>query len=167
MKTIKINAKKITNVFFAEKSLRDAGFALIGVVAAIGPSPYVHVHLEDRETKDPTPLIMTHVDPCLIEISSNKTVGVSGAPEALANNSDKHSITVSKKDPVTGSIAPGSEQLQIIADRAIPVSLTQRQLTNGVATFAIGPTLVAGPLVLRVVDQNGVLTPGAILLRFV
>lgn len=167
MKTIKIPGKRVSDVLAAEKALRDAGFAIIGVVAAIGPSPYVHVHLEDGETKDPTSLITAHVDPCRIEIVSDKAIGASGVPEALANGSDKHTLTITKKDPVTGLKVSGSENLQIIPDMMIQVSPTQRKFFDGVAQLTIGPSTMSGPLAVKVVDQNGILMAGSIMLRFV
>lgn len=166
MKTVQVDGKRVNDVAGLKQALDDAAFLVIGVSAQQGAAPFVRVHLEDAEAKDPTAIVNAWQDPAVLKATSNKPAGVGGVPEAVADGVDKHTLTLQKTDPNTGQVVPGTETLQVIPSQLIAVSNSRPTLVAGQVTVDVGPTTMVGELSVRVVDSGGSLVETAIKIRF-
>lgn len=164
MKTVTVS-KLVYEPGRVKKALEDGGFAVVNVASKATP-PTVYVYLEDAETKDPTAIVNAYQNPAKLEVTSNKPLGVGGVPEAQANGSDAHTLTIKKVNRETGQVAAGSEQVQIIPSQLVTVSPSKPNLNAGQATATLGPSSMVGELTVKVCDPAGVMVEGVIRLRF-
>jgi hypothetical protein len=164
MKTVTIS-KLVYEPERVRLALLAGGFAVVNVSAKQTP-PTVYVSLEDAETKDPATIVNAYQNPAKLEVTSNKSPGAGGVPEATANGSDTHTLTIKKINRETGLVAAGSEQVQIIPSQLVVVSPSKPTLSAGQATAVLGPSSMVGELTVKVCDPAGVLIEGDIRLRF-
>jgi len=165
MKTAVIANKRVYETGRLKAALGAAGFAVVNVASRQTP-PTTYVYLEDAETKDPAAVVAAYQNPAKLEIVSNKPVGVGGVPEAQANGSDTHVLTIKKVDRDTGQVVAGSEQLQVLPSQLVVVSPSKPTLSAGQATATIGPSAAVGEFVVKVCDPAGVLVEASARLRF-
>lgn len=166
MKTVKIANRKVCDLVRLRAHLVAAGFpsAQVGCDPS-GPDAYVY--LDDAEPKDPTASVNAYVDPAHLKVTSNKSGGVGGVPEALANGVDTHTLTIKKIDPVTGAdIFSGAEQVQVIPSQLVTVIPSKPNLIAGQITVEVGPTSMVGEFTVKVCDPAGALGEASIRLRF-
>jgi hypothetical protein len=165
MKTVEVPNKLVYEPGRVKNALVAANFAVDGVVSRQTP-PTVFVYLQDAEMKDPTAIVNAYQNPAKLEVTSNKSPGVGGVPEAQANGSDIHTLTIKKINRETGQVMPGSEQVQIIPSQLVAVSPSKPNLNAGQATAAVGPTNMVGEIIVKVCDPAGALVGGSLRLRF-
>lgn len=165
MKTVTISNKRVYEPGRVKAALEAANFSVDGVVGRQTP-PTVYVYLPDSEAKDPSSTVNAYQNPAKLELSSNKPAGVGGVPEAQANGTDTHTLTVKKINRETGQVVSGSEQVQIIPSQLLPVSPSKPNLSSGQATVQVGPSSMVGEVIVKVCDPSNGMVEGSIRLRF-
>lgn len=164
MKTVTVS-KKVYEPGRVKAALEAASFSVDGVVARETP-PSVFVYLPDAEMKDPAPTVNAYLNPAKLEVTSNKPAGVGGVPEAQANGSDTHTLTIKKINRETSQVSPGTEQVQVIPSQLVVVTPSKPNLNAGQITVQVGPTNMVGEIIVKVCDPSNGMIEGSIRLRF-
>lgn len=164
MKTVTV-PKRVVDLTGLQKAL-EASVPPFAVVGLLGELTQTLVYLQDSEVKDPVPIVQAWQDPGKLVVVSDRPLGVGGVPEADADGVDKHLLTITKVDQVTGQPMAGSEMLQVIPSQLVAVSNSKPSLVNGTAQVFVGPSGAVGELTVKVCDLAGALFEAVIKLRF-
>lgn len=165
MITFSYDQKRVLTVSALHKALERAGFRVHGV-STEPELGRVHVHLNDGETKDPSSAVASYSDPGRLSVTSDRPAGQDGVPEAAADGSGKHVLTISKLTPAGTLDASGADVLQVIPRQMIQVSHPRPALAGGTVTVEIGPTAMAGDLTVSVLAPGSLMERVDITLRF-
>lgn len=107
------------------------------------------------------------VTPYMVVGLSDKPPGPGGIPEALGDGADVHTVTIYKKDYVTGQTAPGPDVVRTIPDQMIAVNPRLTALVDGVGRVSVGPASLSGTIRLEFRDQAGDMMTGYLTVRFI
>lgn len=101
-----------------------------------------------------------------LQITSDAALDFDGQPAVAADDQAKHTLTVTKMVDSATPVGSGSESLRVLVSGAgVQLSADALTLANGAVTFTVGPTLVAGDVLVRIRGVDSALK-GAITLRF-
>lgn len=143
MQMFTIPNKRVTNVAYLQDQLLANGFtgAIPSSQGSTPPKVYVY---ENDGAPNPTAFVNTYVDPNVITLSSNAPIGSFGLPQVAPDGVATQTITVRMKDPYTGQNV--NESLTVVVAPSFPITVipTTVAVVNGVGSFVVGPTTVAG-----------------------
>ena len=101
-----------------------------------------------------------------LKITSDAARDFDGQPAVAADDQTKHTLTVTKMVDSDTPVGSGSESLRVLVSGAgVQLSADALTLVDGAVTFTVGPTLVAGDVLVRLVGVDAALK-GQIALRF-
>lgn len=157
MKQVQVNGKLVYDPISLKAVLTNAAFAVVGVTAQQGNTPFVIVYMEDAETKDPRPIVISYVDPPILTAVAGPVVPPDGV--------SKVSVMIQKKDRA-GQPVPGNEQLQVIPSQMIGISPMPVVLSNGAATMQVGPSTLPGSVMIQIQDVGKIMSPAMVSVSF-
>ena len=112
-----------------------------------------YVYLDDKEEKDPTPLVEAWKDEAHLRIAVEGDPAPDGVHEALAG-SEKFSLRIEKVSHETGEVLSGDEELQITIKAPEGSSCQKKRLVKGRLSIEIGPSRTPGAVQIAVVDRR-------------
>jgi hypothetical protein len=157
MKQVQVNGKLIYDPVSLQAVLVNASFAVTGVTAQMGATPFVIVYMDDSETKDPRPIVLSYTDPPILTAVAGPVVPPDGV--------SKVSVMIQKKDRA-GQPVPGNEQLQVIPSQMIGISPMPVVLSNGAATMQVGPSTLPGSVMIQIQDVGKIMSPAMVSVSF-
>lgn len=119
------------------------------------------------ETEAQVGAALDAVTPYVIVGLSDKPIGPDGIPEAQGDGADVHTVTIYKKNYVTGQTAPGSDVVRTIPGQMIAVNPRLTALVDGVGRVSVGPVSLSGTIRLEFRDQAGDMMTGYLTVRFI
>jgi hypothetical protein len=165
-RTSKTFAKRVASIGHFLERLRLSGFPTAGAVYHESVASSVVVYHDSGEG-DPTSFVNAYSNPDYIEVSYNKPLGPDGIPEALANGSDVHMMTLRRMFSATGTPNPvGNIPLSVVGHFPAPVSPLPIVLVAGVAQMTVGPVSMLGEWDFAISDRSNVVVGATAHLRF-
>lgn len=163
----KIFSRKIAALDHFVAYLRALGFHGAGAVAHECEPPTLTVNYE-AANGDPTAAVTAYHDPDYLEVLYAKPLGgADGIPEARADGSDVHTVTLRRmRGDTKQPRGSGSEVLRMVGHFPIKVSPLPVALVSGVATVTVGPVEMLGEWDFDISDPSGQVLGTKIHLRF-
>jgi hypothetical protein len=157
MKQVQVNGKLVFDPVSLQTVLTNAKFSVIGVTSQQGNTPFVIVYLQDSETKDPRPTVLSYQDP--------PTLVAAAAPAVPPDGVSKVSVVIQKENQA-GQPVPGDEQLQVLPSQLIGIWPMPVVLKDGKADIKVGPSTLPGSVTLRIQDVAKVMRPAVVTVSF-
>lgn len=113
-----------------------------------------YVYLDDKEDKDPTPLVEAWKDEAYLRVVTPGDAAPDGIHEALAGTSEKFDVSIEKVSHETGEVLPGDEELQVTVKSPEGSSCRKERLVKGRLSLGIGPCRMPGAVQVSAVDRS-------------
>jgi len=126
----------------------------------------ITVNILGAETEVQVGAALDAVTPYILRGDSDKAPGPDGIPEAQGDGVDVHTITIYKKNYLTGETALGSDVVRVLPNQMVPVNPRVVAMVDGIARVSVGPSALPGEVLLEFRDQAGDMMNGNLTVRF-
>lgn len=126
-----------------------------------------YVYLNDKEEKDPTPVVQAWKDEAYLRLTTSQEVAPDGIPEALTGAIERFAILIEKVSHETQEVLPGDEEMQIRIKTPEGSSCEKKRLVKGKLSLSIGPSKTQGDVQVSAIDRKIRLGSAELKARFV